>query len=200
MTAVHEGHYALATSALEESLQLRRELGGDQDVAFQLDFLGEVALCQGDYDRAVTLGKESIALTRAQPHQGLLKFTLDNCARAYFLRGDVEQAHLLWVEGVGPAYASQDRRATVFYIEGFAGVAAHQGMFERAARLAGAASSVREAIHSSLSMPEATIVERFLAPARAHLDEAEWTKAWNEGRSMALEQAIAYGLEETNCG
>jgi tetratricopeptide (TPR) repeat protein len=194
-TAMHQGNYREATTIIEESLQLWREVYGDAEVAFPLDFLCGVALHQGDYDRAVAFGKESIALTRAQPHQGLLKFTLDTCACALFSRGDLEEALALWVEGVGLAYASQDRRATVYYLEGFAGVAARQGLPQRAARLAGAASAVREEIHTSRSVPEAAIVERFLAPARAQLDEAEWNKAWNEGWVMTLEQAIAYGLD-----
>jgi hypothetical protein len=37
---------------------------------------------------------------------------------------------------------------------------------------------------------------RFIAPARVHLNGEEWTKAWDEGRPMALEQAIAFALKE----
>jgi hypothetical protein len=35
-----------------------------------------------------------------------------------------------------------------------------------------------------------------LQGARKQVDEATWTAAWEEGRAMNLDQAIAYALEE----
>jgi hypothetical protein len=37
---------------------------------------------------------------------------------------------------------------------------------------------------------------RMITEARQELDEAAWTAAWDEGRGMCLDQAIAYALGE----
>ncbi len=42
---------------------------------------------------------------------------------------------------------------------------------------------------------ELAILERNLAAARAQLDEDAWMAAWEQGRGMTMEQAIAYALE-----
>jgi hypothetical protein len=41
------------------------------------------------------------------------------------------------------------------------------------------------------------LFERDLATARAQLDEEDWRKAWQEGKGMSMEQAIAYAMEES---
>jgi hypothetical protein len=38
--------------------------------------------------------------------------------------------------------------------------------------------------------------EKMIAMLRTNLGEATFAKAWTEGRSMAMEQAIEYALEE----
>ena len=64
------------------------------------------------------------------------------------------------------------------------------------ARLAGVATALRRSLGSALPPVDREGHERYLAAARAHLDEAAWEAAWAEGRAMPLEQAIAYALEE----
>jgi len=38
--------------------------------------------------------------------------------------------------------------------------------------------------------------EQEVAQTHTRLNEAEWEKAWQEGRAMATEEAIAYALED----
>jgi hypothetical protein len=44
--------------------------------------------------------------------------------------------------------------------------------------------------------PDRKDYERYLASARAQLDEAAWEAAWQEGQAMTLEQAVEYALNE----
>ncbi len=39
--------------------------------------------------------------------------------------------------------------------------------------------------------------DRYVAAARAQLDDHAWAAAWAEGQAMTLERAIAYALEDT---
>jgi hypothetical protein len=77
-----------------------------------------------------------------------------------------------------------------------AAVAAHRGLPARAARLAGAATALRKEIHSPLSVPETTILQRLLAPARMSIDETDWIRAEAHGQSLSREAAIDYALHD----
>ena len=66
---------------------------------------------------------------------------------------------------------------------------------ERAARLWGAA----EALHEATGYPKDPIshaeMEPYLASGRSQIHEVVWEKAWEEGRTMTLEEAVSYALE-----
>jgi hypothetical protein len=108
-----------------------------------------------------------------------------------------------------------DERATAFYrqslklhrergivlevadrLEGLAKVARMQGRPERAARLFGAAQALREQLGTPLPPVERADYDRNLAAVRAALDDDAFGEAWAAGRTMQLEQAIAYGLAQ----
>jgi hypothetical protein len=66
----------------------------------------------------------------------------------------------------------------------------------RAARLLGADEANRERIGAFLQPSDTPEYHRIRAEVRAHLDDTAFAAAWAEGRSMTLEQAIAYALED----
>jgi hypothetical protein len=85
-------------------------------------------------------------------------------------------------------------------LEGFACVAGAQREAERAARLWGAA----QALHEAKGIPRDT---DFLAEAdarisavRSGMGEEAWEEAFRKGRTMTLEEAISYTLEEEDAG
>lgn len=79
-------------------------------------------------------------------------------------------------------------------LESLAGVAAAQGRPEYAARLWAAAETLREAVGSPLPPNKRAAYEEGVAAVRAALGEAAFAEVWEEGRRMALEQAIACAL------
>jgi hypothetical protein len=72
-----------------------------------------------------------------------------------------------------------------------------RGDYERAARLWGAADALRGAIDSPWLPLERRLYEPYLTAIRSRADEAVWVRAWEEGRAMTMEEAIAYALEDT---
>jgi hypothetical protein len=68
------------------------------------------------------------------------------------------------------------------------------GQPERAARLLGDATALRDAIAAPLLPFEGRHYERSVAAVRMALDAAVFTEAWAAGQAMPLEQAIAYAL------
>jgi hypothetical protein len=61
-------------------------------------------------------------------------------------------------------------------------------------RLFGAAEALRAATGWRLPPAYASGYERYLAAARAELDEATFAAAWIEGSGLTLEQAVAEAL------
>jgi hypothetical protein len=81
-------------------------------------------------------------------------------------------------------------------LETLAEVAEALGDPPRTARLWGAADALREATGAPWAPTEKRLQEPYLAATRSRMDEADWTKAWEEGRAMPLEDAIAYALDD----
>jgi hypothetical protein len=59
---------------------------------------------------------------------------------------------------------------------------------------------LREAVHSLIPLPERARHDRCVAAARAALGEEVFARAWAEGRTMTLEQAVACALEAPEGG
>ena len=83
-------------------------------------------------------------------------------------------------------------------LETFASLEVAAGQPERAARLWGVAQMLRETIGIPLPAGERAHIERDVRAAHAQIDESTFTKAWAEGRTLALEQAIAAALDDAS--
>ena len=81
---------------------------------------------------------------------------------------------------------------------GIGGVASAAGPAERGARLLSAADTLLDSIGLSLAAwPETRAdFDRYVAAARAQLDEATFAAAWAAGQALTLDQAIAEALGE----
>ena len=90
----------------------------------------------------------------------------------------------------------RDTWTIAYTLTWLAGVAATGEQALRAARLFGAAQTLREATGATIQFePDRILHQQQLAAARAQLDAATFAAAWEEGRTMGPEQAIAYALE-----
>ncbi|MFL5627238.1 MAG: hypothetical protein ACJ788_16790, partial [Ktedonobacteraceae bacterium] len=76
-------------------------------------------------------------------------------------------------------------------LEGLAAVAAEQSELVWAAHLWGAAEALREAIGTPIPPVYRLNYERAVAKARAQLGNEAFARAWAEGRTKTLEQAMA---------
>ena len=62
-------------------------------------------------------------------------------------------------------------------------------------RLWRAAQALKAQIGAPLPPTDQDEVDQQVAVAREWLGEAEWTAAWEEGRAMTMEQAVADALQ-----
>ena len=112
-------------------------------------------------------------------------------------RGDHGRAKTLLEEGLVLSRKLGSMVNAAEILETLAEMAGALGEGTRAARLWGAADALREVTGSPWAPQERRLHEPYLAAVRSGVDEADWRAAWEEGRAMTLEEAVAYALEDT---
>jgi predicted ATPase len=195
-----QGDSERATELYEESMNLFREWGDKQGLAFCSLNLGLVAITQGDLVRAAKLTEEAVALFRELGSRGDVSVNLNNLGWIAFLRNDLGKAVDLYKQSMALAWETGMYTVVLDDLVGFACLAGAQGDAVRAAQLCGAA----EALHEATGYPQDPIshaeMEPYLASGRSKVHEAVWEEAWEEGRTMTLEEAVSYALEEEASG
>ena len=111
-------------------------------------------------------------------------------------QGDHARASALFGEAMELFRMLEDPVSIAECLEGFAGLAGAQGEGERAARLYGAAASLRKSLGAPLLPGDRPRYERQLSAARSLVAEEVWEASWLEGHAMTPEQAMAYALGE----
>ena len=89
---MRQGDYARATRLLEESLELRRQLGNKWGIAVSLGTLGWVAMHEGDWQRAVARLGESLEVRKEIEDRGGSAWCLERLAELAIARGKAEKA------------------------------------------------------------------------------------------------------------
>ena len=163
-----------------------------------LAYSGEEARAQGDYDRARALYEESLALSREIGHPSIVAGSLCNFG---YIAQHLEEPQLgvvRFAEALGLAWKQGDRRTAANGLAGLAGAIGQLGQPEQAARLAAAATALLEAIGTEMWPIDRADYERGLAAVRAQLGEAAFATAWEAGRALPVERAIAAATRTAN--
>jgi predicted ATPase/class 3 adenylate cyclase len=191
-TAADRGEWEQAEILYGEALNLDRELGRP---SHSLNNLGWAALCREDYERAAEVLREALVWARRAEDKGSVAAVNANLGWVALGRGEHPQAAALFAEALTLFRDLEDLVNIAECLEGFAGATGMRGEGERAARLYGAADSLRQYLGAPLLPGDRPRHERYLAAARSRVGAAAWEAAWEEGRSMTTEKAVAYALE-----
>ena len=182
---------AAARSLTEQSLTLLQEINNPWERAYPLVLLGQLMLQQGEQARARDLFEEGrSSFKEAGDHAGMAD-ALIGLANAVMMQGDFAAAHDLCQESFLILQRIYYQELVPPCLEGLAAVAAAQGEPLWAARLWGAAEALREAIGTPVPPVSRLDYERVVAKARAQPGSETFARAWAEGRTMPLEQAVA---------
>jgi predicted ATPase/class 3 adenylate cyclase len=189
--------YERAEALWEESLALGRKLGDRLRVRAVLLNMGYVEVVRGDFGRSEALFEESLAISRESKDPHANSEDLLGLGILATRRGDHRRAKTLLEESLVLSRRLGSMVNVAECLETMAEMAGTLGDAPRAARLWGAADALREATGSPWMSFEKSLHEPYLAAVRSGADEADWRAAWEEGRAMTLEDAIAYVLEAT---
>src|SRR6266566_3713416 len=154
---------------------------------------------QDDSKRAKMLAEElceeSLAIRRGLVDKGGIAHTLTILGRIALIQGDVERAPACYQESLALRQETGEKEGIATALEGLAAVTGMQGQPVRAARLSGAASSLRTLLGAPLPPIDRPSYEQTVAALRAQLDEPTFLKAWTAGQAMPLEEAIAEAVQ-----
>ena len=196
LVADAQGDYERAIASYEEALALFRTMDDRTYIAYMLHNLGLIAYFQGEYERATALYEESLALVRALGDQNSIAMTLGNLGLVAFVQGDYERALAIQHEALTLGRRLTNKPWLARAIEHFALIAAATNEPNRAARLFGAAASLRAEFGAALPPNDREFNARYIAEATAQLGDNAFSAAWGDGELMSPDEAIAYALGE----
>jgi tetratricopeptide (TPR) repeat protein len=191
-----EGDLARAQALLEEGLATLGEQGDSFHVGWILAHLGEVADARGDYQAAFDWLEKSLAIRLEREDQWGLAYSYHRLGRLAQHQEDWQTVRQRFAASLAISQRHENRRGIAECLEGLAAHAGSQGDPGRGVRLFGAASKLRETAGLPLTPSERDSVGQELASLHLALDEAAFAAAWQEGRAMPIEQAVAYALEQ----
>jgi DNA-binding CsgD family transcriptional regulator len=154
----------------------------------------DVARCQGDYERAADLYSESLALYHELGNHVEIPAILHNQGYVALGMHDYGAAHDLFAESLRRQHAAGNAAGIAEGLSGLAALALAQGQLERAARLFGAAETLRAASPAPLWPAERFEIDRHTEQLRARLPAPLWRQQWQTGQALSIERAIDYAL------
>jgi predicted ATPase/DNA-binding SARP family transcriptional activator len=184
----------LRRQLLDEAIAVAREAKDDESIALVLLNEGGLALDQGAYEEALLLSEEAAKTAGAAEHANYQTLALLNVASAARELGDLDTA----VDRLRSALRISSGRSgvqTLAELSGLATIDLARGHNERAARLAGA---VEQLYDSGFAMGpyERDVQLQTLAGLRVALGETASATAMAQGRTLSLDEAVAYALGE----
>jgi len=195
VAAIEEGDLEQAEQLAEESLALFRQAGDEREAVAATRTLAFTYHSRGDHERARTLHESNLAQAQALGFKETEAGTLGSLAMIAFEQGRIEDAlalgkqNLLACRDLGSLQGiaqSLCRSAGTF--------AVLPGKENTAARLLSCFEAQREQIGVSEAWV-ARMNEQTLSTIRARLDESAFAEAWEQGRALTIDEAVALALD-----
>jgi tetratricopeptide (TPR) repeat protein len=184
-----------ASELFGESMKLFHEVGNLKGEGNALMSLGMGYQLAGDLEGAATAIKEALPLVEDAGDTfgtanalGMLGRVSSEQARFEEARGYMKRTIVMF-QSLG------DMSGIAFTLDDLAGVEIGERRFERALVLTSAAQNIRDSLGGAA--PTALVViPDSRGAARGTLDDAAIDAAWARGKSLSLDQAVAFALEE----
>ena len=191
IVASSAGSYQQAQAYYEECVAIYRQQSNQLGAARALNNLGVIAERQHDATQAQRYYQQSLALYRTLDDRQNAALLLGNLGALALAQAQHADARAHYLDALAQHQALGDRRGIAVDLGGLARVASAQQQPRRAAQLAAAAEVIWAALGSSLQPAELLVYQQDLDAARAQLAPAEWQAAWEAGRALSLDQALA---------
>lgn len=192
--------YARATSLLEAAGARAQATGNTALVACVRYHQGVVASAQQDMDQAAACCDEALKLAESSGAVYVARWSLRHLGWVRLQQGNLDRAAALFHQSLVFGQGMGDASNTPQDLTGVGELAVSFGQAARAVRLFGSAHVLREAMgvtHASWVADQPSY-ERALADARTQLGETAFHGAWEVGRRLSLDEAVADALAITD--
>ncbi len=191
LLASESGDADLARTLHEQSLEIYRELG-DKRVTVALLNLGDAACGGGDYDAARRHMQEGLDVARAMADRQRIGHALVRLGHLERLQSHWNASTKLLSEGLAALREVGDRRGSAGALMQMGYLALAAGDAERATVLLAATQALQKAIGTPLRADELDEFNANCITLSDALSEAVFATAWERGRNLTLDEAVAY--------
>jgi predicted ATPase/class 3 adenylate cyclase len=188
------GRLEEAIGMLRGSKALFEKFGDRRAVADSLFGLAVMYRLRGDIELARETGEEALSIHREVGDLFGLIGSLYVVGTAAAQLGDMDTARAHFMETLAIEEAFGERTGVALSLDNLADMEISEGKAVRAMRLAGASEAIKEGVGGQ-APPDLITLPDPRVRARPLLSEEEIRRAWEEGRAMSLEEAMAYARE-----
>ena len=149
----------------------------------------------GDRERARALDEDNLRRARELRNEQIEATTLDGLARHALDEGRAEDAVPMAAESLRIYHQLGDPHGIAIELRRCACAFARQGRARTAAQILANADAVHKEIGGTMSWVT-KMKEEALATIRAQLDESAFAEAWEQGRALTADEAVALALAE----
>jgi len=195
-----EGDFAAARPLFEESVRRLRELGDEHRALQATRALAWCYLELGDAERYKTMHEDLLRRARVARDEQMEGRSLAALARVATDQGRFQDAFALLKDAYRIDREYGDPFEIAFDLVLFARILAFAERAESAARLLSRSEALREELDGTYAGWMMALKEETLAAIRAQLDEAAFAEAWEQGRTLTLDEAVALALDSVGLG
>lgn len=149
---------------------------------------------RGNLDEARAMQEEGLALQREVGDQYYIASAMHTMANIIRDQGDYPAAFRLYRESLEIYRQLSERWMLAYLLEDLACLAAKEKQPQRAFKLVGAASALREAVGAPLSLAESIKLDSVLTPAHQVLSEEEQIRWMSQGKAAPLDEILDEAL------
>jgi ATP/maltotriose-dependent transcriptional regulator MalT len=190
------GHPEQARELHDGALAIARSVGDSWLVTFALNNLGEVARTQGQYDLARKYYEECQALLNDTGDTGDVARFVHSLGYIAQHEGDHVLAEAQFKQSLRMFRRVGNQRGIAECLAGLAGLKARQGDPQAGATMLSAGESLLLSTGGAWWPADRVEVERNRDLIQSALREDEFTDAWEKGKTMTIDQAIAMASDE----
>lgn len=155
-----------------------------------------ILLLRGEYEQAYVVLQEALASAQETGNRMSQLWLRVRLGYVALRAGNLVEAHDLLAETLQDFHKDGYTIGAVFALEGIATLLIATGKPEKAARLIGTADAIREKIPDRRPVIEDADMYRNMAAILSRIGPSGFEVAYDEGRSMTLDEAVAYALKE----
>jgi predicted ATPase len=190
------GDLATVAAKFDEGKQIAHELDDDVVLARFLEGEGYMAFMTDDLARARPLLEESLALAERRGDAMAMAMAHHTVGQVARLDGRFADAATHYRAAIRFGHTLGDNASLTEPLQGLAAVAVATGDPLRGVKLLGANAAIRERLGGG-PPPEWLRLGDPFGEARRELGETVYQQAWDDGRTMTVDEAVAEALAES---